>query len=224
MTSSDERTFVGAFPIIPKQERAQQKRSALLESGRSLFIEKGYEQTTTKDIASHAGVATGTFYRYFSDKRQLLLSLLEDKLDKLMPPEPNWMHQNPEQLLASLLENYTKSLETMGIHRVLPELLPKDRELSMILLEARRKMHTRILSSLQQAKKAGLTWKDLDLDTVTWAIMIMVENSPEKTEHSGRQLDFLEMAKVICRLVFPPDIIRNLADIEGNKHAGAEDK
>ena len=212
MSERDEGQLVEAFPSIPKQIRAQRKRLALLESGRSLFIEKGYEQTTAKDIASHAGVATGTFYRYFSDKRQLLLALLEDKMEELMPPEPNWMHKNPERLLASLLENYNHSLDAIGIHRVLPELLPKDPGLSEVLLEARRSLHARIYKGLQRAKNEGLTWNDLDLDTVTWTIIIMIENSPEKAEQSGSPLEYDELSKVICRLVFPPEVIARMCE------------
>ncbi|MDV2687606.1 helix-turn-helix domain-containing protein, partial [Alkalihalophilus lindianensis] len=64
--SEREDRLAGEFPFIPRQERAQQKRNALLESGRILFVSKGYEHTTAKEIAAHAGVATGTFYRYFS--------------------------------------------------------------------------------------------------------------------------------------------------------------
>ncbi|KOP81800.1 TetR/AcrR family transcriptional regulator [Cytobacillus solani] len=215
MSERDEGQLVGVFPSIPKQIRAQKKRLALLESGRSLFIEKGYEQTTAKDIASHAGVATGTFYRYFSDKRQLLLALLEDKMEELLPPVPNWMHRNPEQLLTSLLEHYINSLEAIGIHRVLPELLPKDPELSEVMLEARKSLHARIYKGLQSAKDEGLTWEDLDLDTVTWTIILMVENSPEKEEQSGSPLEYDEMAKVICRLVFPPQIMEKMYESNG---------
>lgn len=210
MTEREEGQLVGDFPFVPKQMRAQQKRLALLESGRILFQEKGFEQTTAKDIASHAKVATGTFYRYFSDKRQLLMSLLENQLDKLMSPEPTWINNNPEQLLASLLEAHYNHLEKVGIHRVIPELLPKDPELSEVLQEARRKLHSRIHAGLVQAMENGLTWKDLDLDTVTWMIMAMVENGKHIEEHSGNPIHYGEMAKIICRLVFPPESIINL--------------
>src|SRR3954453_1910288 len=108
-----EDKLVGEFPFVPKQERAQQKRNALIQSGQALFHAKGYEHTTAKEIAAHAGVATGTFYRYFSDKRQLLMSLLEDKLDKLLPPEPSWISSDPVALLASLLEVHNKRLNKL---------------------------------------------------------------------------------------------------------------
>jgi TetR/AcrR family transcriptional regulator, mexJK operon transcriptional repressor len=204
MPEKEEGQLVGDFPFIPKQDRAHKKRDALLESGKYLFIKKGYDQTTAKDIASYAGVATGTFYRYFEDKRQLLMSLLEDQLEKLMPPEPDWTSGNPQELLAALLENHYKRLEEVGIHCVLPELLPKDPELAQVLLKARRKLHSRILASLEQAKEKEETWADLDLDTVTWTILILVENGPHKEAQTGNPVDYFEMAKVICRIVFPP--------------------
>jgi len=202
--------LVGEFPFVPKQERAQQKRNALIESGYALFNSKGYEQTTAKEIAAHAGVATGTFYRYFSDKRQLLMSLLEDKLEKFLPPEPSWISRDPEAVLAALLEAHYERLNEVGLKRVLPELLSKDPELAEVLGAARKKLHARIHLGLKQASENGLTWSDLDLDTVSWAIMVLVENGQEKESQSGKRVDYREVAKVICRMVFPPEAIEDL--------------
>jgi len=39
-----------------------------------LFAERGYEQTTVADIASRAGLTERTFFRHFSDKREVLFS------------------------------------------------------------------------------------------------------------------------------------------------------
>ena len=208
--SEHEDIQVGEFPFIPKQERAQQKRNALLESGHALFISKGYEQTTAKEIAAHAGVATGTFYRYFSDKRQLLLSLLEDKLDRILPPEPSLASCNPEEVLATTLETHYKRLSELGLNRVLPELLLKDIELSEVIVTARRKVLNRIHLGLTQAQEKGLTWKDLDLETVSWAIMVLVENGYEKERQTGKKANYQNIAKVICRMIFPPETLERL--------------
>lgn len=208
--SDREDHLVGSFPFLPKQERAQQKRNALLESGHTLFVSKGYEQTTAKEIAANAGVATGTFYRYFSDKRQLLMALLEDQIEKLMVPEPSWMTSDPESLIAAILETRENRLNELGLHRVLPELLPKDPELAEVLLSARRKIHGKIFSGLKRAFEQELTWKDLDLNTVTWSLMLLVENAHEIKEKSGVQTDYRKMARVICRMIFPPEVIKNL--------------
>lgn len=210
MSEYENGQLIGNFPIIPKQERAQQKRNALLKSGRTLFIEQGYDLTTAKEIAAHAGVATGTFYRYFSDKRQLLMSLLEDQIEMLLPPEPNWIHNNPEHYLAVLLEEYYNRLHELGLYRVIPELLHCDSELAEVMLEAKRKIYKRIHTSLVHAKEKGFMWVDLDIDTVSWAVMILVEKGFTKEADTGIKTNYIEMAKMICRIVLPPNVTENL--------------
>lgn len=211
--SDREEGLVGQFPFIPKQVRAQQKRDALLESGHCLFITKGFEHTTAKEIASHAGVATGTFYRYFSDKRQLLMSLLENQFENLLPPELSWSNSDPETFLASLLESHTMHLNDLGLDRVLLELLPKDLELSEMLTTAKKKIHLKIYKMLEKAKESGITWEDLDLNAVTWAVMLLMDKVHEKEG----PIDYHEISKVIYRLVFPPEMMKQLRN--GEKEA-----
>lgn len=210
--SEREDRLAGEFPFIPRQERAQQKRNALLESGRILFVSKGYEHTTAKEIAAHAEVATGTFYRYFSDKRQLLMSLLEDKIDYFLAPEPYWFSNDPEAFLASLLETHANRLHRSGLYRVLPEVLSKDSYLYEVVQAARKGVHARILFGLKKIYEKGLTWKDLDLATVAWSIIVLVESGYEKEAQSGKRVNYQEIAKVICRMVFPPEVLAKLRE------------
>lgn len=51
-------------------------RTALLEQGLALFMEKGYSATTIDDIASGAGATRATFYLHFSSKADLVRSLV----------------------------------------------------------------------------------------------------------------------------------------------------
>jgi AcrR family transcriptional regulator len=44
----------------------------LAHAAMELFSERGYEQTTVADIATRAGLAERTFFRHFSDKREVL--------------------------------------------------------------------------------------------------------------------------------------------------------
>jgi AcrR family transcriptional regulator len=46
----------------------------LMKAAITLFAEQGYEETTVAEIAERAGLTKRTFFRYFSDKREVLFS------------------------------------------------------------------------------------------------------------------------------------------------------
>lgn len=46
----------------------------LRQAAMALFQERGYEQTTVADIAERAGLTARTFFRYFTDKREVLFA------------------------------------------------------------------------------------------------------------------------------------------------------
>lgn len=53
-------------------------RARILQASRIVFSRKGYKATTVGDILVEAGVARGTFYRYFSSKRHVFHELSSD--------------------------------------------------------------------------------------------------------------------------------------------------
>ena len=55
---------------MPKKEENMHARLQL--AALELFAVRGYDQTTSAGIAAHAGVTERTFYRYFSDKQEVL--------------------------------------------------------------------------------------------------------------------------------------------------------
>ena len=46
-------------------------RLRLQEAALELYLERGYDKTTTGDIAARAGVTERTFFRHFADKREV---------------------------------------------------------------------------------------------------------------------------------------------------------
>lgn len=53
------------------------RMSDLLAAARAVIAEKGYENTLLSDIAKRAGVVDGTIYRYFENKRDLMVKVAE---------------------------------------------------------------------------------------------------------------------------------------------------
>ncbi|MFL1465387.1 TetR/AcrR family transcriptional regulator [Marinobacter sp. DUT-3] len=58
-------------------------RSAILLAARECFREKGYDNSTIRDIVRRTGLAAGTFYNYFSSKQDIFAALLNDFLNHL---------------------------------------------------------------------------------------------------------------------------------------------
>ncbi len=58
-------------------------RRRLQQAAIALFCERGYDQTTTAQIAARAGVTERTFFRHFADKREVLFDG-QEKLRELL--------------------------------------------------------------------------------------------------------------------------------------------
>jgi len=61
-------------------EEKQRTRDRILKTGRALFRERGFDATTTRDVAEAAGIATGTLFNYFPNKEALAMELLDEGL------------------------------------------------------------------------------------------------------------------------------------------------
>ena len=55
-------------------------RQRILETAGQLFAAKGFEASTTRDIADAAGIASGTLFNYFATKEAILASLADEAL------------------------------------------------------------------------------------------------------------------------------------------------
>ena len=59
------------------------RREEILKSAISAFSRKGYHNTSISDIIEKAGIARGTFYLYFENKRQIFDSVLDNLIIEL---------------------------------------------------------------------------------------------------------------------------------------------
>ena len=62
----------------PRERLAYDERlTTILAAARIVLADKGYEKTVIADIAREAGIVEGTIYRYFKNKRDLLVKVAE---------------------------------------------------------------------------------------------------------------------------------------------------
>lgn len=80
------RTKTAAGPARPRAttRSSGDKRDRILDAAVSVFAKTGFHATKVSDIARAAGVADGTIYLYFKSKEELLVSLFEDRVERLL--------------------------------------------------------------------------------------------------------------------------------------------
>ncbi|MDO8296133.1 MAG: TetR/AcrR family transcriptional regulator [Caulobacter sp.] len=64
----------------------QQTRQKVLQAAREMFIERGYEGATIRDIARAAGMSTGAVFASFTDKPDLFDAILGEDFAALLDP------------------------------------------------------------------------------------------------------------------------------------------
>ena len=95
-----------------------------------VFLKKGYESATTREIAERAKVSVGTLFVYAAANRELLLMVYNDHLEKLPASEPD----NDAPLIEQLVSFYRPRFEFWGRHPQLSRFVvrevfdPVDRE------------------------------------------------------------------------------------------------
>jgi AcrR family transcriptional regulator len=65
--------------------RAEDTRRKIYEAAMEMFREKGFEETTMRDIAAKAGVALGGAYYYFSSKDAIVLAFYREMQETSTP-------------------------------------------------------------------------------------------------------------------------------------------
>ena len=74
---------------MPERGFGQRERNKLDKlrrikaAARDLFIEKGFDEATTREIAAEAGVGVGTVFTYAENKRDLLFLIANDELEEI---------------------------------------------------------------------------------------------------------------------------------------------
>ena len=87
-------------------EGIQSKREAIIEAALEIFARQGYEETTIAQIAAAAGVAVGTVYLYFHNKREIYTQSSIDMTKKMAAAlrDPRILTLPIEQVPRAMIE------------------------------------------------------------------------------------------------------------------------
>jgi AcrR family transcriptional regulator len=110
-------------------EHKELTRAQILEAAQRLFHDLGYQNTSLGDIAAVVGIGRTTLYEYFTDKEDLVVSLVESELPKLLhrlveSVDPAAPYTGQLASLATGMIRFVATDPTLGVilHRDIPKL------------------------------------------------------------------------------------------------------
>lgn len=130
----------------PRQKRSIEKKQKIIKAGLELICQNGYHSTTTADIAKKAGVSTGIVYSYFKDKKDILLSGLNDYISEKQAPTYDFLttlspDDDFDATLENLIDHFADSHKLFrASHQELTALSAMDKDIGSLFYGFEKKM------------------------------------------------------------------------------------
>ena len=90
--------------------RAERRRTALLESARAVFVERGYGEATLDDVIARAGGSRATLYKQFGGKEGLFAAVIADICARIVAPLADADDRAPEEVLLAFGRSFMAAL------------------------------------------------------------------------------------------------------------------
>lgn len=89
------------------------KHSKIIRAATKVFAKKGFFNARISDIAKEAKVADGTIYLYFNNKYDMLLSVFEEKIGRLVEQINDQLEkeEDPRRMLEIFIANHLREMK-----------------------------------------------------------------------------------------------------------------
>lgn len=125
-----EHRIIGSVtkPSSRIERRKAELRQEIIDTAFACFAEKGYHATGIADIATELGIGHGTFYRYFTNKRDIIDHVIDDLAARII--DSLGTENAPDA--ATSLEEYREQTERIGA--ALNRIFLEDSRVAQLLL------------------------------------------------------------------------------------------
>ncbi|BCZ20372.1 TetR/AcrR family transcriptional regulator [Mycobacterium senriense] len=160
--------------------KGRQTRQAIEQAARKLFAERGFHGTTLAEITSAAGKSAAVFYRYFTDKEDLLAALAESFLHEVVAPSGLSVHlpESPDDdaFFTSVVTGYWNMFkQNIGIMIAVAQLAATQQRFAAVQNEFRRFGMDLVAASVRRAQEQGYG-AELHPEHTAAAIALLFEN------------------------------------------------
>ena len=160
--------------------KGRQTREAIAQAARTLFAERGFHGTTLSDITSAAGRSPAVFYRYYTDKEDLLAALAESFLHDVVTPSGLRLalptSADDDAFFTTVVSGYwTMFTQNIGIMIAVAQLAATQSRFAEVQNEFRRFGMDIIAASVRRAQEQGYGG-ELNPEWTAAAIALLFEN------------------------------------------------
>jgi|SRR5690606_25672141 AcrR family transcriptional regulator len=156
---------------LPKTKTGYKSFNKIIEVSRQLFVQKGYSATSINEIIAESGVATGTFYIYFDDKRAVYDYLLSDyshKIRKTINDAISNLETREEKEKVGLKTFIQFAVKDRLSYRIIWESLFVD---PALFKDYYMKFAQAYIHQLEGSVKTGEVDENIDLETLSYVLM-----------------------------------------------------
>ncbi|MDT5189585.1 MAG: hypothetical protein QOI28_1836 [Mycobacterium sp.] len=159
--------------------KGHQTRNAIERAARKLFAERGFHGTTLADITSAAGRSPAAFYRYYTDKEDLLAVLAESFLRDVVAPAGQQIHlpespDDTEFFISAVTGYWNMFKQNIGIMVAVDQLAAVEQRFAAVQNEFRRFGIDVVRASVLRAQEQGYA-NDVDPEHTALAISLLFE-------------------------------------------------
>lgn len=153
------------------------KKQKILQTGKELFWKFGFKRVTIEELCKEAGISKMTYYKYFSNKMDLVKTLLDEVLQTSMKKYEAIMDSQvpyPEKVLQ-MIELKKEQTHTMSSEFFRDYVQSGDPELIAYLEKMSAKNLQRFTDDFRKAQENGDIRKDLKVEFILAIMNRLVE-------------------------------------------------
>ena len=179
----------------------EKKRKIIREVATKLFAEKGFENTTTREISKAAKVSSSALYYYFDSKEELLYQILDETIStglKLIT-KIDENEKDFRKKLSSVLRIHTASAVNFDKMKLL---VHDQKSLSpdhMVAIKDKQRDYVRILITILESLKQQRKIKGIDPTACAFAFFGMVSWAYRWYNPKGR-IKPRELSEIFSRI------------------------
>jgi len=99
--------------MAKEYERTDVRRRQIAEAALDVIAEQGLGCFTAKAVADRVGIADGSIFRHFANKKEIVLAAM-DRVEEALFPDPTPEHEDPSTRLESFFKHRALVIATGG--------------------------------------------------------------------------------------------------------------